>query len=214
MKKNTLKWSTGAYLILIVLALLGSLFVKLTRPDTVTAPDEVDNAEVVVEESTGLIFKDPEGRFTFSYPSEFDFSSNQELAARNWSVLATTSGKVLALITIPKSFEPETNFSDAIFTVGKSSDPQAISSCGQEPDGVTTLINDAYFIKINFGDAGAGNFYETTSYRTLKDNECYSVEYTIHSTSLAAYSPDQNIKEFNREKIEQALEDMVQSFVF
>jgi len=63
-------------------------------------------------------------------------------------------------------------------------------------------------------DPGAGNIYDTTSYKTIKNNMCYAVEYTVHSTNINNYSPDQNIKEFDKVKIENILNEMVKSFRF
>lgn len=59
---------------------------------------------------------------------------------------------------------------------------------------------------------GAGNYYETTSYRTVYNDECYAIEYTIHSTNIDNYSPDQGITKFDKEKITSILDAMVQSF--
>jgi hypothetical protein len=70
------------------------------------------------------------------------------------------------------------------------------------------------FTKFTFSDAGAGNLYETTSYRTKRGDECYVVEYTIHSSNIGMYSPDQGIKEFDKDKITKMLDRMVRSFQF
>ena len=75
-------------------------------------------------------------------------------------------------------------------------------------------IGSMKFTKITLSDAGAGNFYNTTSYRTIYHNQCYAIEYTIHSTNIGNYSPDQGITEFDQTKIVPLLENMVQSFKF
>ena len=75
-------------------------------------------------------------------------------------------------------------------------------------------IHGIPFTKFTFSDAGAGNLYETVSYRTKRGGECYVVEYTIHSTNIGMYSPDQGIKEFDRAKVVNMLEKMAKSFRF
>ena len=70
------------------------------------------------------------------------------------------------------------------------------------------------YTKLTVSDAGAGNFYDVTSYRMIKDSQCYALEYTIHSTNIGNYSPDQGITEFDKTKIQTILESIVKSFSF
>ena len=139
--------------------------------------------------------------------------------SQDWNVQTTNLGLLLAVVKIPKSFLPQTNFSEAKFTVGTSADPVAIKNCFKSDGGSigTTsevTVNNQKFTRITLADAGAGNFYETTSYRTIYNNQCYAIEYTIHSTNIGNYSPDQGIKEFDKQKVEPLLENIVSSFKF
>ncbi|MBI5470327.1 hypothetical protein HY968_03370 [Candidatus Kaiserbacteria bacterium] len=163
-------------------------------------------------------FTDP-GVFRFDYPTTFTLSGKVYGETQDWKQGSTTSGALLATIMIPGDFEPQTNFSDAKFTVGTSTNPGAITTCLTEGNGAaasstSVAINGASFSRISFDGAGAGNFYETTSYRTVHNGECYAIEYTIHSTNIGNYSPDQGIKEFDKAKVQNALEAMVQSLTF
>ena len=130
---------------------------------------------------------------------------------------------------IPRSFQPKTNFSEATFVVGSSADPKSIELCLRASNGETpgynpevanpvsagrVTINGVAFSKYNLGDAGAGNYYDTTSYRTMRDGVCYAVEYTIHSTNIGNYDPSQGISEFDRAKVQGILEDIAKSFKF
>jgi membrane-bound inhibitor of C-type lysozyme len=168
---------------------------------------------------TGLrAFEDAGHTFTFIYPTAFMLSGGEMGYTQSWRINATTSGLVLAVVTVPRTYEPGTNFADAKFTVGVSSDPSAITLCavaanGDIAQGQTTL-NGITFNKFTFGGAGAGNFYDTTSYRTIYDGDCYVVEYTIHSTNIANYPPERGIKEFNKAKVQDALLGIVKSFTF
>ena len=76
------------------------------------------------------------------------------------------------------------------------------------------MIDDHPFSKFTLNDAGAGNLYETTSYRGLFDGDCYAIEYTIHSTNIGNYSPDQGVKEFDKVKVQEELEKILDSFKF
>ena len=125
----------------------------------------------------------------------------------------------MAQVAIPQSYQPKTNFGEAKFTVGVSSDPTAITNClkadaGNAATSSESMINQQTFRKFVTSDAGAGNLYETTSYRILHDHKCYAIESTIHSTNIYNYSPDQGIKAYNKEKISGLLEAMAKSFIF
>jgi plastocyanin len=161
-------------------------------------------------------FTDPAGTFTFDYPSQFTVASSGDNSF--WMSNSTRPGTVLAIMTIPKSFEPNTNFGDARFTVGKSTDSSAVSSCLTATNGATKVgtvtINGTTFTKIAAKDAAAGNIYETTSYRTVKNNQCYAVEYTIHSGNIQNYDPSLGITAFDKAKVQNILENIVQSFKF
>jgi hypothetical protein len=111
-----------------------------------------------------------------------------------------------------------TNFSEAQFTVGTSSESSAALNCLVAENGETEsgaiIINGVSYNSFTLNDAGAGNFYATTSYRTIRGQECYAVEYTVHSTNIGNYSPDQNISAYDAVTIKSLLESIVQSFKF
>lgn len=163
-------------------------------------------------------FTDASGTFHFIYPEGLTISGGEMGYTQNWRANATTTGLVLVQVVMPKSSQPKTNFSEAKFTVGVSSDPSAISLCqtatnGEQSAGAVT-INGVKFAKTNLRDAGAGNFYDTTSYRALLDGDCFALEYTIHSTNLGNYDPSQGIKQFDKQKVVDGFEGIVKSFQF
>ena len=129
-------------------------------------------------------------------------------------------GLILARVDISRTFFTEkTNFGDARFTIGTSVAPGAVKNClnfqyAEQGKMSTATISSRQFTKIQFTDAGAGNLYETTSYRTVYNNQCYAIEYIIHSSNIYNYSPDQGVKEFDKAKITSVLEGIVQSFKF
>jgi len=165
-------------------------------------------------------YSDASRIFSFSYPNIFILSGGDMGYSQNWAVNSDKLGLLLVFVNIPKSFMPvKTNFGEAKFTVGTSADSDTIKNClSYSYSGVGTtsevIINNRKFTKINFTDVGAGNYYDTTSYRTIYNEQCYVIEYTIHSSSIYNYSPDQGIKTFDKDKIDHVLEGILGSFKF
>jgi len=164
-------------------------------------------------------YTDTAKTFSFSYPSQFPLSGGDIGYSQDWTANTPNLGILFTVVHIPKSLLPQTNFSEAKFTVGTSSDPDAIKNClvatnGEKVATSEVTINGRNFTKVTLSDAGAGNFYDTTSYRTIFNDQCYSIEYTIHSTNIGNYSPDQGIIEFDQTKVVPLLESMAKSFKF
>jgi hypothetical protein len=185
--------------IIIIILLLGAGYYFIKKDNVVTNPAENDNAPVATSLKT---FTEKNNTFSFDYDPTFE-------------VKETDSG---AEINIPKSFMPDTNFSDSRFTVSKDYTTSGITNCivatNGEVDSGKATIDGFPFEKFTLNDAGAGNFYETTSYRGIVDGDCYSIGYTIHSTNIANYPPEAGIKEFNKAKIVSVFESIVNSFKF
>jgi len=164
-------------------------------------------------------FTDTNGIFSFSYPGLFMLLGSDAGLTNNWSSGSAQKGLVLAQLTIPRSFQPNTNFADARFTVGMSGDPAAVKGCLTQGNGsmttapVSVTLNGVSYARLSFGDAGAGNLYETTSYRTIRNNQCYSVEYTIHSSPIANY-PAGHVTAFDRVQVQSVLDSIAQSVRF
>jgi len=159
--------------------------------------------------------------FSIAYPIDFPVDDNHSVTpVDDWSLNAfgTQGVKVLEL-DIPKVFEPQTNFADAKLTIGRSADRIAVNEClspsteGQTSFSTTT-INGIDFSKLVTSDAGAGNLYETTSYRTLHNGQCYAVEYTIHSSQIGNYPPEYGLQSLDETKLHDVLDRIVGTFKF
>lgn len=165
-------------------------------------------------------FTDLGKTFTFMYPQEFTLAGGGIGYTENWKMnIDGTLGLILATVNVPQSYEPKTNFGDAKFIVGTSSDPKAVKSCLITPAGngttkSTATINGVKYTKFISTDAGAGQRYQTTSYRTVRNSQCYVIEYTIHYSAIENYDPSLGIKAFDQKKIGEALDGIVQSFNF
>ena len=164
-------------------------------------------------------YTDRSRTFSFTFPKDFSVSGTDMGYSQSWAQGATTTGMELARIDVPRSYELGTNFGNAWFTVGVSSNPSAVATClvnmfGVPPVTVTrTTINGVLFTKTTFTGAGAGNRYDTTSYRTMRAGMCYAIEYTIHYGVLQNY-PKGAVTQFNEQKIQSALDHVAQSFRF
>jgi hypothetical protein len=189
----------------------------LMENGTTTYADCVGGTTIPANGST-TSFTDQNNTFSFNYPSQFTVTGGGGGYTTNWMYNTATSGMILAQLSIPSSFEPGTNFAGATFTIGTSADPGAVADCLTEdsPSNASTtqaVINGTVFAKITYGDAGAGNFYTITSYRTLRNSQCYAVEYIIHSTDIDNYPPN-TVSLFDETTVQNELESIVQSFRF
>jgi hypothetical protein len=157
--------------------------------------------------------------FNFNYNPFFKVIHGQSTPSLDWRQNATKKGSILASVIIPRTYMPSTNFSDARLTIGRSTDASEIKTCatntanGEVKNGETKIAGYP-FTQFSFTGAGAGNFYDTTSYRGIFDGDCYVIEYTIHSTNIANYSPEQGIVEFDKKQIVEDLESTIKSLNF
>lgn len=190
----------------------------LSENDATTYAD-CTAAHVVPSDVLGYeIYTDQAKSFSFTLPTDLLIAGSAIGYTQEWSVDATTTGQALAHIDVPQSYEPGTNFGDAKFMIGMSADPVAIAECltssyGGMGSSTPAIIGGVPFTKLTSSGVGAGNLYETTSYRTMKDSQCYAVEYTIHSMNIGNYTPGA-VQPFDRARVESALEGVVHSFQF
>jgi membrane-bound inhibitor of C-type lysozyme len=194
----------------------------ITENGKTTFTNCISGTNATSTNATGIkTFTDQGNTFSFTYPSQFMVSGGGIGYSTDWMVNATTSGMLLAKLTIPSSFQPKTNFGDATLTIGTSADPEAVKQCttfsesgGPSVPSSQVTINGVTYTKFSESDAGAGNIYQTTSYRTIRNDQCYALEYTIHSANIENYSPDQGITAFDQTKVQSVLDGIIQSVKF
>jgi len=162
--------------------------------------------------------------WSIAYPIDFDVNDNYSATPTdNWRE-GTPGGPGLQpfVLKILRAFEPQTNFAEATLTVGKSGNAAAVATClAIEPTGPpsqlptsTATINGTVFTVFHLSDAGAGNYYETTSYRTLHGGRCWAVEYTIHSSQIGNYPPEYQLRPLDEAKLHDVLDRIVGTFKF
>lgn len=164
-----------------------------------------------------------QGGFSIAYPLDFDTQDNYSVTpSTDWRMGANgIPGIKYFTLTVPRAFEPQTNFVDATLTVGGSQNNTAITQCmvqdstgGPATATSSASINDITFTIFKSFGVGAGNYYETTSYRTLHAGKCYAVEYTIHSSQIANYPTTYNLQPFNVQKINSVMQNIIHTFKF
>ncbi len=162
--------------------------------------------------------------WSIAYPIDFDVNDNYPATPTdNWREGTPGGpGSQLFALRVPRAFEPQTNFVEATLTVGESGNAAAVAKClAIEPTGPpgrlptsTITINGTVFTVFHGSDAGAGNYYETTSYRTLHSGQCWAVEYTIHFSQIGNYPTEYQLKPFNEAKLRDVLDRIVGTFKF
>ena len=160
--------------------------------------------------------------WSIAYPIDFETNDNYAPALANgWRMGDSNPGLSLFSLVIPRAFEPQTNFADAKLTVGASRDTGALAACltpdptGPLPEPTSSVaLGGVGFTVFHATDAGAGNYYETTSYRTLHAGECWAIEYTIHSSNIGNYPPEYGLKSLDEAKLRDVLDRIVETFKF
>jgi len=162
------------------------------------------------------------GGFSIAYPIDFGTQDNYTATPdTNWRNGATSTGIVYFTLTIPKAFEPQTNLADVTLRVGSSGNANAVAQClnvdpnsGETMSTSTATINGIVFTIFHASEAGAGNFYQTTSYRTVHAGQCYAIEYTIHSANIENYPASYNLQPFDQAKIDSLMQTIISTFQF
>jgi len=208
---------------------VGNSFVQGFGPVVIVNGKEIFETDKITFDSNSTFIKsdnclenfiDSNNIFSFDYNSFFKSIGRVDASpTTDWSLNSKQKGILLASVIVPRTYMPNTNLSDVRLTVGQSTDPNAIKNClakteESNTDNGTIAIDSYPFKKFTFNGAGAGNFYDTVSYKGIVDGDCYAIEYTIHSTNIGNYSPEQGIKEFDKAKIKVEMEKIIKSFNF
>jgi hypothetical protein len=105
--------------------------------------------------------------------------------------------------------------------VGLSIDATAIKECldppstfGYKNSYAQRLIGGVVFRKFTRSEGAAGNFYDFTSYRAIRDGGCEVFEYSIHKTDIENYPAEAGRKEFNLPALTTALESILDTVQF
>ncbi len=158
---------------------------------------------------------------SLKYPPAFQVKPGQTGPLAEWDLYGLTNGNEIASVNIPRSFEPRTNFGDASLRIGVSTEPTAVAECLNPPS--TFGYHDTYssrsiggvvFREFTRTDAAAGNYYEFTSYRAVRNGGCEVLEYVIHYSNIQNYPVASGIKEYDKQMVADALESVLDTVQF
>jgi hypothetical protein len=159
--------------------------------------------------------------YSIAFPIDFSVSEpTSPKATTSWRTnnIDQSSGFQAFTLTVPAAFEPQTNFDNAMLTVDYSKNAKALADClvaeNGEATSSTQVINGATFTIFTSSDAGAGNLYDTASYRTIHAGSCYAVEFTIHSSQLGNFPAEYNLQQFDEGQASSLLQRIVGTFTF
>jgi hypothetical protein len=215
--------NTKIMLIVLAVLIVGAAGTVATAPDKKTAEpgDSAKPLPIASAEKTKTYVDEISSVFSFEYDPTFELEApemGKMHYGSGWSRYAQGLGYLIVRISVPTSYRENTNLSEAYFKVGRSTDSEGIQNCavpgeGEKLSGSVT-VSGYPFAVFTSADAGAGNFYEVTSYRGIVDGDCYALEYTLHSTNIGNYPPEEGIREFDHDKVASDMEKIVQSFRF
>jgi hypothetical protein len=158
-----------------------------------------------------------------SYPIDFLVNDIYNTApSTDWRMDAgNVNGTKILTLTIPKAFQPQSNFNEAMLAIGRSGKSKAVADClkadtsaGEVAASSTANINGVEYFVTHAADAGAGNLYDSTSYRTVQNGQCYAIEYTIHSSRLGNYPESYHLHQFDKAAVEKVLQAIVGTVAF
>lgn len=156
-------------------------------------------------------------RVAFSYPNTMSVASEESIKSFGWNSQESAGSRIVAVV-LPRSYASSTNFSDATVAVGINPALKSKLQCEKYTEGSSSrsvvTMGGATWHKESMSDAGAGNYYDSVIYKTLRPEGCIALETIVHSTNIDNYSPDQGITQFNRHDIDNVINSVVSSFRF
>jgi len=166
-------------------------------------------------------FTDPGKTFRFDYPvmASLVVVGGDGISRSDWYRGSSGPGTWLASAQLFYAFQRNTNFANAFFTLGSSADPQGVANCLEMSNGSSgaksvATINGVTFTKYVYHNDGAGHLHEIHSYRTVRNQRCYALEYDIHWLNYGNFGPGSPLVPFDQAKVEDVFSGMVLSFRF
>lgn len=157
-------------------------------------------------------YADPQGRYTLSYSDEF-------APMNSGNILPFKFAPDFALQYIETTQYVRTNLSESYFTIGSSTDAQAVATCtepaslgGPETIPQEVTINGVVYAKSQGTGVAAGNIYDQIFYRTVHRDTCYEITYFMHYTNIGNYEPGA-VSEFDRDLLLQKFDEVLSSLV-
>ncbi|MDO8260730.1 MAG: hypothetical protein Q7T50_04520 [Candidatus Magasanikbacteria bacterium] len=145
---------------------------------------------------------------SFSYPSEEIVSDNDQ------NQFLTKN--ILNRIDLSANNFIGTNLGEASFIVGVTSNKAILNIClesgiGEEQQ-ANRIINGIDYSVFKSSEAGAGNRFQTLSFRTIKNDRCYEAVEFMHWGDINNY-PVGTVKEFDQALIQAKLDKILETLI-
>lgn len=155
-------------------------------------------------------WRDATHKIALTYPSDRAASSPSPSGA-------LLVGEPRGRIDLAPATFSGTNLIEAAVIIGASRQPIATSNCTKpQPWEMRaesqTLGGETFSVFTGIG-AAAGNRYESTSYRLLKQGTCYEIQTLIHSGVFENY-PKGTVREFDMTTTKNELTSIVKTVIF
>lgn len=166
--------------------------------------------EIITGTASNLYRSDSLG-FTIDYPSSASIATN------GFEGYLNVTQTPLAGFVLPPSLFEGTNLGEAGVYIGASTDPAIVAVCtkpsldANESSAGDMVVDGASFSVTTSTGVGAGNIYETTSYRTVHNGACIEIVELLHSSNIANYTPG-TVEQFDHQKFSGFLDGIVQTF--
>jgi hypothetical protein len=209
---NTAKIALGIFILIIFVGLISWW---ATRRNT---PESRKSSSLIVKKRV-KIYVNRDIPLQFRYSPKFHTVHRDVSDTSGWSYSNIHKGKLLVQLKLDSAAQPKTNLSEATFTVGRSGDTDIVKNCMKKPEGFMLQSGDVKkdgitFSRSKYSDAGAGNYYTVIQYRTVRNNDCYSIEEMVHSTNIHNYPKKRGISAFDSAKVWKKLDKSWQSLHF
>ncbi len=149
--------------------------------------------------------------FSLQYPST---ATSSEFNFDGYLPLTQTP---VASFVLPKSMSVGTNLGEAGVYIGATTSPAIVANClvatsdnGEQGVGNATIDGTEFTVSA-MSDAGAGNFYESKIYRTVKNGTCLEIVELLHSGNIDNY-PTGTVTAFDHAKFSGILDAIVQTY--
>jgi hypothetical protein len=183
--------------------------------------------------SQEVTFISSDGAFRFDYPETLVLCQRDPKQSNSWTpnepcngftpVCTDVSCKAqgtLACIAYPTAgMMKGTNFEAAAFSVSELKDSNTESNCRivAEPPPQesfhTETINGTRFDVTEVDGVATGSLLHGYVYRSFHNRKCYELDIRVTFSSLGSYAPGA-VKNFDSEKVQRALKDVLESFEF